>query len=50
MTYSNPKPSDSKGKEEDEEDEEDEEMADLNLEWMTQGQLALPVVLHQIPK
>lgn len=35
---------------EEEEDEEEEEMVDQNLEWITQGPLALPSVLHKIPK
>jgi len=47
LTDSNPEPTDSEGEEE---DEEEEEMADPNLEWMTQGPLALPVVLHKMPK
>ena len=46
-TDSEPKPSDS---EREEEDEEEEEMADPNLEWMTQGPLALPGALHKMPK
>lgn len=50
LTDSNPEPSDSKGEEEDEEDKDDEEMADPNIEWMTQGSLALPDVLHKMPK
>ena len=43
---SDPEQLDSEGEEE---DEEDEEMADPNLEWMTQGPLALPVVLYKMP-
>ena len=46
-TDSDPEPLDSEGEEE---DEEDKEMANLNLEWMTQGPLALPAVLHKITK
>lgn len=38
---------DSEGKEE---YEEDEEMADPKLEWMTQGPLALPTILHKMSK
>ena len=33
-----------------EEYEEDEQTTDPNLEWMTQGPLALPNVLHNMPK
>ena len=36
--------------EREEEDEEEEEMTNPNLEWMSQGPLALPAVLHKIPK
>ena len=43
-------PSDFEGEEEYQEEEEDEEMADPNLEWMTQGPLALPGVFHKMPK
>jgi len=47
LTNSDLEPSDS---EPEEEDEEDDEMADPNLEWMTQGPLALPDVLHKMLK
>ena len=36
--------------EEDEEEEENEEMANLNLEWMSQGPFALLVVLRKMSK
>lgn len=35
---------------EEEEDEEEEDTADQNLEWMTQGLLALSDALHRMPK
>jgi len=33
-----------------EDKEEEEDMADQNLEWMTQGPLALPSALHKMPR
>ena len=42
-----PKPLDSEGEEE---DEEEEGMDDPNLEWVTQGPLALSVILHKMSK
>ena len=50
LKKSHPEPSDFEGEEEDEEDKEDKEMADPNLEWMTQGPLALSAVLHKMTK
>jgi len=44
-TDSEPKPFDSE-----EEDDREEEIANANLEWMTQGPLALPAVLYMMPK
>ena len=46
-TDSNPEPSNSEGEEE---YEEDEEMANPNLEWMTQGPLALLDVMQKMRK
>jgi len=45
-TDSEPEPSNY----EEEEDKEEEDMADQNLEWMTQGPLALSGALHMMPK
>lgn len=42
--------SESSNSERGEEDEEEEELADPNLEWMIEGPLALPVVLHKMQK